>query len=331
MKRQRTTWLLIFTVLIILLVVFGKNLFKTSPLPVTVTQKKDTVQYEWHAPDINLISSKEEYALVSYGRDLISNTSKYLGPKGTLAAITNGMNCQNCHIDGGAKPFGNCLSAVAANYPQFRNRSGIVESIEFRINDCLQRSLNGKPVDSLSKEMKAMVSYLKWLGKDVPPKTKPNGAGVISLPFMNRAADTMKGRIVFVSKCVTCHGKNGEGVLNKDSSEYTYPPLWGPHSYNTGAGLYRLSAFAGYVKYNMPYQKASYTAPELSDEEAWDVAAFVNSRPRPEKFFAKDWPDIKKKAIDYPYGPYADTFSTTQHKYGPFEPIDKARKSIVKK
>ncbi|HVG40274.1 MAG TPA: c-type cytochrome, partial [Chitinophagaceae bacterium] len=143
------------------------------------------------------------------------------------------------------------------------------------------------------------------------------GAGVMMLPYLERAADTVKGKIVYTQKCSSCHGINGQGVYNKDSASFTYPPLWGKKSYNTGAGLYRLSSFAAYVKYNMPLG-ATYNTPQLTNEEAWDVAAFVNSQQRPQKSFKSDWPDITKKAIDFPFGPYADSFSEKQHKYGPF-------------
>lgn len=291
----------------------------------------DSSKNEWHAPDINLVPETSEGDLIRYGHDLIVNTAKYFGPKGIIAPITNGMNCQNCHIDAGVRPYGNCFSAVASMYPQYRPRSGIIESIEFRINDCMMRSLNGKMIDSNSKEMHAMVAYLKWIGKDVPKKTKPPGAGTEELPFLERAADTLKGRIVFLNKCVICHGRTGEGLFNSDSSGYKYPPLWGQHSYNISAGIYRLSRFAGYIKYNMPFGIASHHNPVLTDEEAWDVAAFVNSQDRPIKKFSKDWPDINKKAIDFPFGPYADKFSEQQHKYGPFLPIQEAKeKSGVK-
>jgi len=295
-----------------------------------IPSKKDSIN-EWKAPDINSLQSGETGSLIRYGHDLIANTAKYLGPKGTVAAITNGMNCQNCHLEAGAKSFGNSFAGVASSYPMFRNRSGVIESIEFRVNDCLQRSLNGKMIDSTSKEMRAMVAYLKWIGKDVQSKQRPKGTGIVEIPFIDRMADTAKGRIVYMKTCITCHAANGQGVYNKDSSEYTYPPLWGKNSYNTGAGLFRITRFAAYVKYNMPFGKASAAVPQLTDEEAWDVAAFVNSQPRPVKMFKQDWPDITKKAIDYPYGPYADTFSISQHKYGPFAPIDKARKEMAKR
>ena len=92
-------------------------------------------------------------------------------------------------------------------------------------------------------------------------------------------------------------------------------------SYNQGAGLFRMSRLAGYVKANMPFG-ATYDNPQLTDEEAWDVAAYINAQPRPEHpFLATDWPDISKKPYDHPFGPYRDSFPEAQHKYGPFRPI----------
>lgn len=301
---------------------------KKQPEPET---KKDTTTAaaDWIAPDTNSISSDEQGELIKYGKKLIANTAYYLGPKGTVAHVSNGMNCQNCHIDAGAKPYGNCFSAVASIYPTFRPRSGKVESIEFRINDCMMRSLNGKAIDSLSKEMRAMVAYLKWIGQGVPKGTKPKGAGTEDLAYLDRPADPEKGKMIFLTKCILCHRENGGGVKNADSATYLYPPLWGPHSYNTGAGLYRLSRFAGFVKNSMPFG-SSHDKPQLTNEEAWDVAAFVNSQPRPKKDFPKDWPKLDTKAIDFPFGPYTDTFSEKQHKYGPFGPIKKAKDEAKK-
>lgn len=288
-----------------------------------------TISFLWRAPDTASLPHNEEGDIIRYGRDLIANTSYYFGPHGRIAPISNGMNCQNCHIDAGTKLYGNCFSAVNSVYPVFRPRSGIVESIEFRVNDCFQRSLNGKKIDSTSKEMRAMVAYLKWLGKDVPKGVKPKGANIEELAYLNRAADTTKGRLVYVTKCAACHQSNGQGLLRPDGLEYTYPPLWGENSYNSAAGLFRLSRFAGYVKNNMPFG-ASYQRPQLTNEEAWDVAAYVNSQPRPDKKFKEDWPDIKRKSVDYPFGPYDDTFSELQHKYGPFAPIKEARDAKTK-
>lgn len=264
--------------------------------------------------------SQEDGPMIWYGRQLIENTAYYLGPNGKVNAISNGMNCQNCHLDGGTRAWANNYGAVASTYPKFRDRSGTMESIEKRVNDCFERSLNGQALDSTSREMVAIVSYIKWLGKDIPKGTKPLGSGIEDLPYLDRAADPLKGQAVYLSKCQSCHGAQGAGTAKADGSGYDFPPLWGPHSYNSGAGLFRLSRFAGYVKNNMP-QGSDYRHTQLTDAEAWDVAAFVNSQPRPAKDLSKDWPDVSKKPVDHPFGPYADPFPEQQHKLGPFKPI----------
>lgn len=280
----------------------------------------------WIAPSLFLEQEPmgAERELLIYGEDLIANTSKYLGPKGSVAALTNGMNCQNCHLSAGTLPWGNNYGAVFSTYPKYRDRSGKIETIFKRVNDCMERSLNGKPLDSNSHEFKAIYAYIKWLGQKVPKNKKPYGSGIEKLPYLDRAADPLKGKLVYVEKCQLCHGANGQGQLLENETGYVYPPLWGEHSYNDGAGLYRISNFAGYVKNNMPFNQASHQNPSLSNEESWDVAAFVNSQPRPAMDKSKDWPNISKKPFDHPFGPYADSFSEAQHKYGPFKPIIKS-------
>lgn len=271
----------------------------------------------WLAPSEKNITAAPNSRLLLYGRSLLCNTAAYLGPKGTVARISNGMNCQNCHLKGGTLNFANPFSATASTYPKFRDRSGRIETVVFRINDCLKRSLNGQELDSNSAEMKAMVAYIQWVGKDVPKGNTPRGAGVEKLPFLTRAADPEKGRKLFLSTCVSCHGQDGQGQRLPDSSGYLYPPLWGEHSYNVSAGLYRLSSLAGFIKNNMPYG-TTWRKPRLSNEQAWDLAAYLVSQPRPEKFFPGDWKNLAKKPVDYPFGPFADTFPERQHQYGPF-------------
>ena len=332
MKFSKTTVCLILVIIFGLAgFLIGKNSKKAIALTTNSTESKPRPSNEyWSAPDTSELDHSEESELIRYGRELIANTSYYLGPKGTVASITNGMNCQNCHLDAGTKAWGNNYGGVYSMYPIYRDRSGTVETIFKRISDCIERSLNGISPDTTSREMQAIKKYIEWLGKEVPKKTKPPGAGLKELVFLDRAADTLKGKQVFIAKCQRCHGVNGEGVRNPNSgSHYVYPPLWGENSYNTGAGLFRLTRFAAYVKYNMPFDLKSDTV--LSVEEAWDVAAFVNSQKRPQKKFGQDWPNISKKPIDHPFGPYTDGFTEAQHKYGPFDPIKKRREELKKK
>lgn len=312
---------------------------KPDPVPAVAQQQapppQATARYTadslWYGPDTASIAGlePERASLIRHGRDLIANTAAYLGPQGSVGHRTNGMNCQNCHLDAGTRPWGNNYGAVWSTYPKFRERSGTNETVVKRVNDCIERSLNGRALDSTSREMQAILAYMEWVGTDVPKGKKPKGTGIVDLPFLDRAADPARGERVFTAKCVSCHNADGQGKKNTDGITYQYPPLWGEHSYNIGAGLYRLSRFAGYVRNNMP-QGATYEKPQLTDEEAWDVAAYVNAQQHPDRDLSADWPRLTGKPIDHPFGPYTDGFSEEQHRLGPFAPIMEAKKKDQK-
>lgn len=326
----RSNWQLAIIIIVIIIVILTEFLTTSQPDSQTKlsTQLNDSA---WIAPSLYYDEiTGEKRNLISYGEDIIANTSRYFGPKGSVAHITNGMNCQNCHLNAGKKNWGNNYSAVFSTYPKFRERSGEVEGIYKRVSDCFQRSLNGTAPDSNSKEYKAIYEYIKWIGQGVPKGQKPKGSGIEKLPYLDRAANPEKGKAVYLTQCQSCHGADGNGQLSLNGTSYEYPPLWGEHSYSEGAGLYRVSNFAGYIKYNMPFKVATHDNPVLSTEEAWDVAAYVNSQPRPKKDLSKDWPDISKKPFDHPFGPYNDGFSEAQHKYGPYKPIISKKAELTK-
>lgn len=323
-------WLLISVLLLSVLLVLLERREKRKKA-IENQQKVMASQKEplWIAPDSNSIPHDEYGELIRYGKNLISHTSRYIGPRGSLNKNANGMNCQNCHLDAGTKAWAGNFGGVASLYPRFSDRRGTHETINQRITDCFERSMNGKAPDSNSREMKAMYAYITWVGKDVTKGKKPAGIGLEVLSYIERPADPQKGRILYQQKCQSCHGANGEG--QPDSiGEYRYPPLWGEHSYNTAAGLYRLSKFAGFIKDNMPFG-SNYSNEQLNSEEAWDLAAFVNSQPRPVKKFKQDWPNILLKPVDIDDGPFADSFPSHQHKYGPFAPIAKAKNNTAVK
>jgi len=208
----------------------------------------------WRGPDCDqLPRDSDSGKLIRYGYELIANTAYYLGPKGIVSHSSNGMNCQNCHLKGGTVPFGNNFGKVYTTYPKFRARGNGIQTIYGRINDCLQRSLNGKALDTTSRELRAMHAYFTWLGNGQQPGEARKGTSIMQLAYLDRAADPAAGKKVYANTCQRCHGDHGQGQTNSGSEGYTYPPLWGPHSYNDGAGLYRLGAFAGFVKNNMPY------------------------------------------------------------------------------
>lgn len=306
----------------------GKPEVQTQPVASSSpgTVKTDATIY-WAAPEINTITDAKQKEQVAYGKELITHTAKYLGPNGSVMKMSNGMNCQNCHLQSGTAVFGNNYGSVASLYPKFRARSGAVEDIYKRVNDCFERSLNGRALSKKSKEMQAIVSYISFVGSNVEKGKKAEGSGFKELAWLDRAADPAKGLTVYTTKCQSCHQANGEGVLTADKTEFTYPALWGNNSFNDGAGLYRISNFAKYIKYNMPLG-VTHQNPQLTDEETWDVAAFVISQNRPHINTPKDWPDVSKKPVDHPFGPYADTFTEKQHKYGPFKPIVDEQKRL---
>ena len=278
-------------------------------------------------PDTATIPHDEFGDMVRYGRDLILNTAYYIGPNGTQGHyLGNKMNCTNCHLDAGTRPYGFNFFSTHARYPQFRGRENKVLSLAQRVNNCVERPHNGSPLPLDCKEMTAMVCYIKWLGSNVPVGGHVKGDEMPELDYPNRAADPKKGGLLFQQNCVVCHGAHGEGQMRPDSVCYLYPPLWGPWSYQKGSSPSRVLKLARFLKANMPDKKATWQKPVLTDEEAIDIAAYVNSdelNPRPQKKDPEhpDYPNPKYKAIDYDKGPYLDSFSEYQHKYGPFKPI----------
>ena len=284
------------------------------------------------APDTSTIPHDQFGEMVRYGRELIVNSAKYIGPDGTAGHyLGNKMNCTNCHLDGGTRAFGFNFFSTHARYPQYRGRENKVLNLGERINNCVERPHNGTPLPLDSREIVAMECYMRWLAAGVPVNGHVKGDEMPELDFPDREADVQKGGAIFAKECASCHGPSGQGVMKPDSSTYIYPPLWGEFSYQNGSSPSRVIKLARFIKANMPDKKATWRKPYLTDEQAIDVAAFINDgemHPRPQKKdrSVPDYADYKFKAIDYEAGPYVDTFSTHQHKYGPYKPIIKYHK-----
>lgn len=262
--------------------------------------------------------------MVKYGRELMINTAYYIGPEGINGKfLGNKMNCTNCHQEAGTKPYAFNLMTSHENYPQYRAREGKVLTLAERINNCVMRPHNGKPLPLDGKEMIAFMAYFKWINSFTPKATPFKGSKNLELVLPATAADPVKGEMLYMENCSRCHGKEGEGQMRFDNVTYTYPPLWGKHGYQPGSSMHRVIMQARWLKANMPYDKVSLGNPYLSDQEALDIAAFVNDdtkhkRPGVTDF---DYPHPEEKAIDYDHGPFADSFPAAQHKFGPFQPI----------
>jgi thiosulfate dehydrogenase len=192
--------------------------------------------------------------------------------------------------------------------------------------------MNGKMLPADGAELTAMVAYMMFLSTGHTVGAPTGGRGSGTMPELTRAADPAHGRTVYAQTCAACHGDNGQGQRAGnagDAQGYLVPPLWGPDSFNDGAGMARLGVAANFVHSNMP-NGATWQQPAVPNTDAWDVAAFVESQPRPHKAgLDRDFPNRLQKPIDTPYGPYADGFDPEQHKLGPFQPIRAAIKKLV--
>jgi len=281
----------------------------------------------WTVPEIGALPRDAHGLLVRQGRDLITATYAYIGPNVADAAeryAGNNLACTNCHLQAGTKKFGLPLFGLYGDFPQYSARTGGEISIEDRVNSCMTRSMNGRPLPVDAPEMQAIVAYIKFLSSDVAPDQRLPGMGSGHMPELKRAADPRRGRPVYARICAACHNSDGSGVpydVGNTDLGYVDPPLWGPNTFNDGAGMARIITFANFIHFNM-HHGTDYFDPQLSIEQAWDVAAYVVSQPRPHfAGSAHDFPDLLLKPVDTPYGPYADHFSEQQHKYGPFAPI----------
>ena len=287
-----------------------------------VREVPDTVYYMDYDPEH--LPSSPANDLVKLGYDVIRYTSRHLGPDQrdtTRSYAGNRLACANCHLDAGTRPFAGPLIGVVKRFPQYRGREDKIGTISERINGCMERSMNGKPIPEASLEMQAMIAYMEWLGRYTPEDGKIGGQGFVKLAIPERAVNLENGRQLFLTHCISCHGSDGQGQKSPDGIGYTYPPLWGGDSYNNGAGMTRVLTAAEFIKANMPFG-ATYDKPVLTDEEAYDVAGYINQQQRPDKPNREaDFPDLTKKPVSTPYGPYADPFTVAQHQLGPFQPI----------
>jgi thiosulfate dehydrogenase len=293
-------------------------------------QTKPQPNQLWTVPEVGALPRDAHGLQVREGRDLVTATYAYIGPNVADAAkryAGNNLACSNCHLQAGTKKFGLPLFGLFGDFPQYSKRLGADISIEDRINSCMTRSMNGRAMSDDAPEMQAIVAYVKFLSSGVKPGQRLPGMGTGHMRELKRAADPKRGRPIYARVCAACHGPGGAGLRTSAPGTdlgYTVPPLWGSDTFNAGAGMARLITMANFVHFNMPHG-TDYLNPQLSVENAWDVAAYVLSHPRPHKAgLDHDFPDLLNKPVDAPYGPYADHFSERQHKYGPFGPIQAA-------
>ena len=192
--------------------------------------------------------------------------------------VGNSLRCASCHLKEGLQANAMPWIGAYARFPQYRARSGKVDLIEDRINDCFRRSMNGQALDPAGRDMRDIVSYFAFLSSGIPVGVEMEGQGLPKLQAL--PGNLTRGAAVFVSTCVRCHGATGQGTA-------LAPPLWGPRSYNVGAGMARINTAASFIHALMPIDRAQ----QLTPQQAFDVATYINTRARPDfPPKVRDWP-----------------------------------------
>ena len=210
--------------------------------------------------------------LVRQGYALFVDT-KRLAPQ----FVGNGLNCSNCHLDQGRLANSAPLWGAYQMYPAYRKKNDKVNTFAERLQGCFQFSMNGgTPPTADSPEITALSVYSYWLASKAPLGVELAGRGYPDVAQPARGYNLAQGAEVYKGQCAVCHG--AEGLGQKVGDSYVMPPLWGKDSYNWGAGMHRINTAASFIKHNMPLGKGG----SLSDQQAWDVAAYVNSHERPQ-------------------------------------------------
>jgi thiosulfate dehydrogenase len=221
---------------------------------------------------------------IRYGAKLLKQTQTY-----AKDYVGNGLNCTSCHLNGGTTAYASPWVGIWGVFPEYRSRNAKVNALQDRVNDCFQRSMNGKPLPVDGDEMHAILSYMWWLSKDVPTGVDVEGRGFKRIKLPDPAlVDPIRGSKLYAEKCSACHGVEGQGLTGADGA-YLFPALWGPKSFNIGAGMARLANAAAFTKTNMPLGSGN----TLSDQDAIDIAAYFTRQPRP---------DYAAKSVDWPKG-----------------------------
>jgi thiosulfate dehydrogenase len=208
---------------------------------------------------------------IALGRQIFVDPGRY-----AKAYVGNQLSCENCHLDAGRLANSAPLWGAYPMYPAYRSKNHHVNTFAERLQGCFNYSMNGKAPPLGDPVLVALESYAYWMSKGEPIGTSLPGRGYPKLPRPARALDYARGEAVFKRDCALCHGDNGQGL--QAAGRTVFPPLWGPQSFNWGAGMEQITNAAGFIKANMPLGRAN----TLSDQDAWNVAYFMDAHERPQ-------------------------------------------------
>jgi thiosulfate dehydrogenase len=235
-----------------------------QPHQTPAAQQDDNTTEGWTAPSQDTIPKGPLGDSIRLGRLIFTETPKYAS-----AYVGNQLSCSNCHLGAGTVAFAAPIVGLPALFPMFSQRANRVITFAERLQECFVRSENGKPLPYDSQEMTALIAYIQWLSQGQPAGKPFPGRGLVRLPELT--SDVEHGAQIYSQQCSVCHGKEGGG------NGPMLPPLWGPGAYNEGAGINGIAKMAAFVQHNMPQNKPG----SLSAQDAFDVAAYIRSKPHP--------------------------------------------------
>ena len=210
--------------------------------------------------------------VIRRGREIFVDTGR-----AAPAYVGNSLRCVNCHLDAGRLADSSPLWAAFVSYPAYRSKTKSVSTFQQRLQGCFEYSMNGKAPPPGAPELVALESYAYWLATGATVDPKLPGRGYPALPAPAQGRDYLRGEQVFAAQCAFCHGADGAGQRSADGVA-VFPPLWGPESFNWGAGMGRINNAAAFIKANMPLGMGG----SLTDQQAWDVSLYMNSHERPQ-------------------------------------------------
>ncbi|MGV1015425.1 MAG: c-type cytochrome [Methyloceanibacter sp.] len=236
----------------------------------------------FYTANVNSLGPGAENDLIRYGRELIVDTPRHVGKSATDPAMRyagNDLACQSCHLNAGLQPYAAPFVSTFSTFPMLMDDQVI--TLKERINGCMMRSMNGKPLPDKGREMEALIAYIQFVGRGSPNGVRVAGMGLRSLLAPDETPDATRGKAVYAKFCANCHKADGQGEAGLPPHVgYTIPPLWGDDSFNDAAGMAKLDYAAAYIHDNMPFG-IDYQDPVLTVQQAWDIAAYMTSKPRP--------------------------------------------------
>jgi thiosulfate dehydrogenase len=258
---------------LIVMATFAVSAQPQRPLSVVAPEEipaPGTKAVAFTPPALNTIPDTPLGDMIRIGHDVFVDTQRYAKPY-----VGNKLNCVNCHLDAGRQAHSAPLWAAYVAYPAFRSKNSQINTFEQRLEGCFRFSMDGTmpPADSLV--VVSLVTYAFWLASGAPVGAQLAGRGFPEVPQPALAPSATRGADVYQMHCAVCHHANGGGL--KVDGKYTFPPVWGRESYNKGAGMHRMHTAAAFIKAHMPLGQGG----TLTDQQAWDVAAYIDTKPRP--------------------------------------------------